>query len=561
MLNAFILFFINSLFTSVYSATIIDTIIVGNTPQGIDINSQINKVYTANINDDTVSVIDGSSDDLSTTITVGKSPSYVASNPETNKVYVSNNADDTVTVIDGTNNNLLKTISGISNPYDIAVNPVTNKIYVSESGNASVNTVYVIDGSTDVIKGTITVGFGPTGIAVNPLTNKVYVSNTIEGTVSVIDGSNDSLIDTIIVHSGPTNPLPGNDGIAVNPVTNKVYVANSIANSITVIDGENNEIIETITGFQGPRQIAINSDTNRIYVANTAGNTVSIIDGINNNILETITVDNNPFDITVNPLTNKVYVTTTSGNGKVFVISDEIIENNPFSLNFISAIDGNGQPVANVTGETTSTSITFTFAATGDENNIPNFECTLDGVIVVDCLNLDLNQNLATITLNNLNPGNHIFELRTIYTTTGEIRTLDYIWKTLPVNQQHICNAAFPNIDELWPPNHDIRTINILGINNDDDDNYSISITKVLQDEPTQINPGDNSPDAAIINKDLVQLRAERDGNGDGRIYHIQFTVSDQNRDICNGEVLVTVPHDQNKDSIDSGAIFDSTLS
>jgi len=505
-------------------------------------------VYTANINDNTVSVIDGSIDDLSNTITVGMSPAYLVSNPVTHKVYVSNNGDDTVSVIDGVSNNILKTINNISNPYDIAVNPVTNKVYVSKSGDASVNTVYVIDGSTDIVKGNITVGFGPTGIAVNPVTNKVYVSNIHEGTVSVIDGSTDNVINTIIVRDS-TNPAPGNDGIAVDPVTNKVYVANSIANSVTVIDGETNEVLETITGFQGPRQIAINSDINRIYVANTAGNTVSIIDGTNNNILETITVDNNPFDITVNSLTNKVYVTTTSGNGKVFVISDEIIENDPFRLTYRSAIDGNGQPVQNVTGETTSTLLTLTFAATGDENNIPNFECKLDNVIVVDCVNLDLNQDIATITLNNLAPGNHIFTINTFY----------FIWTVIPENQQHICDNAFPNINELWPPNHDIRTINILGINNDDDDNYSISITKVLQDEPTQINPGDKSPDAAIINHDLVQLRAERDGNGDGRVYHIQFTVSGHNRDICSGEVLVSVPHDIDKDAIDSGARFDST--
>ena len=70
------------------------------------------------------------------------------------------------------------------------------------------------------------------------------------------------------------------------------------------------------------------------------------------------------------------------------------------------------------------------------------------------------------------------------------------------------------------------------------------------------INSGDKSPDASIINENFVQLRAERDDNGDGRIYHIQFTVSDESRNICNGEVLVTVPHDMNKIAIDSGLLL-----
>ena len=124
MLNASILFFINAVFTPIYAATIIDTIIVGNTPQGIDVNSQINKVYTANINDNTVSVIDGSIDDLSNTITVGMSPAYLVSNPVTHKVYVSNNGDDTVSVIDGVGNNILKTINGfhLLNPPPLFIN-------------------------------------------------------------------------------------------------------------------------------------------------------------------------------------------------------------------------------------------------------------------------------------------------------------------------------------------------------------------------------------------------------------------------------------------------------
>jgi len=40
-----------------------------------------------------------------------------------------------------------------------------------------------------------------------------------------------------------------------------------------------------------------------------------------------------------------------------------------------------------------------------------------------------------------------------------------------------------------------------------------------------------------------VQLRAERSGTGDGRVYRISFTASD-GKDNCSGTVFVGVPHD-----------------
>jgi YVTN family beta-propeller protein len=67
----------------------------------------------------------------------------VAVNPITNKIYVGDLTGNTVAVIDGATNTVTTVTVG-SAPVDIAVNTVTNKIYVANNGSANVT---VIDGA------------------------------------------------------------------------------------------------------------------------------------------------------------------------------------------------------------------------------------------------------------------------------------------------------------------------------------------------------------------------------------------------------------------------------
>jgi len=104
--------------------------------------------------------------------------------------------------------------------------------------------------------------------------------------------------------------------------------------------------------------------------------------------------------------------------------------------------------------------------------------------------------------------------------------------------------------------------ITIQNIIDPDGDPSTITITSIRQDEPTRgQGTGDQSPDGFGIGTNTAQVRAERAGNGDGRVYHISFTANDGRGGECTGEVLVSVPHDQRgPPAVDSGAGFDSTL-
>ena len=107
----------------------------------------------------------------------------------------------------------------------------------------------------------------------------------------------------------------------------------------------------------------------------------------------------------------------------------------------------------------------------------------------------------------------------------------------------------------LWSPNHKYVTFQIADFvaSVSDSCNTTISlgsvyISKVTSDEPENINSGDgNTLKDMVIANDCksVDLRAERDGSKNGRVYTITFKVTDTAGNVGTNTAKVTVPHSQ----------------
>jgi hypothetical protein len=94
-------------------------------------------------------------------------------------------------------------------------------------------------------------------------------------------------------------------------------------------------------------------------------------------------------------------------------------------------------------------------------------------------------------------------------------------------------------------------------------DQVTIAITKITSDEATTAGGKKQAPDAepSCIGTDTAKIRAERNGNGNGRVYEITFMATDSMGAQTEGFVKVCVPHDQGKGSacIDDGQLYDAT--
>ena len=178
-----------------------------------------------------------------------------------------------------------------------------------------------------------------------------------------------------------------------------------------------------------------------------------------------------------------------------------------------------------------------------------------------------------TVTLSDLNSANPNFTAPQVTETTylefklvvndGQ-RSSEPAYATVTVldtNQPIDCSSAAPSTATLWPPNHKLVSVSIEGVTDPDNEQVTITITGVTQDEPIDgLGDGDTSPDA-VIQGDTVLLRAERSGTGDGRVYEVHFTADDGQGSTCKGSVRVSVPHDKKKteNATDSGQNYDST--
>jgi len=116
----------------------------------------------------------------------------------------------------------------------------------------------------------------------------------------------------------------------------------------------------------------------------------------------------------------------------------------------------------------------------------------------------------------------------------------------------------------LWPPDHKYQTIQVTdlvasasdlcdpGVNIN-----SVVIASVSSDEPENGGGGDgNTFNDIVIGGDCksVQLRAERMGSGNGRVYTITFKVTDSSGNSTTATAKVTVPKSQNgSPAIDDG--------
>ncbi|HEX4020256.1 MAG TPA: MBG domain-containing protein [Acidobacteriaceae bacterium] len=311
----------------VYAQSIVGTVPVGTTPQGVAVDPVTNNIFVVNQASNTVTVLNGATGAaIGTPISVGAAPVAVALNPATGMVYVANSGSGSTSVSIINENNLTATSGSISVgvPQNaIAVDAASNTIVAISTANG---TAFTMSGNSGSLSGTATVGTSPKAVAVNPVTHTAYVSNYGSGTVSVINETNPTTAGSVPVGSDPL-------GVAINTVTNTIYVANSGGTTVSVIDGGSNSVVASPNVGTSPGSIAANPVTNTIYVANSGSANVSVINGANNTVAATPAVGTNPYAVAVDSLTNEIFVLNQGvAGGSVSVVdgsSNSVVTTSP----------------------------------------------------------------------------------------------------------------------------------------------------------------------------------------------------------------------------------------
>ena len=100
----------------------------------------------------------------------------------------------------------------------------------------------------------------------------------------------------------------------------------------------------------------------------------------------------------------------------------------------------------------------------------------------------------------------------------------------------------------LWPPNHKMKEVKVDYLAGRDCPSFKGCELSVTSNEPVNgTGDGNTSPDWKVIDDHHVLLRAERAGNGNGRVYTITLTCKDDQGRKTVKTTEVRVPHDRRR--------------
>jgi YVTN family beta-propeller protein len=183
--------------------TITQTISGFTQPYGVAFNTINNKIYVTGLTGGTfdtyVTVIDTSTNTITGTILLGAAQGGydLGFDSVHNRMYVANNQSNTVSIIDCNTDTLCNTLSVSNGPFDAVYNPTNNYTYVSNAFNGEVTLIEIVPDPTPTPTTTATPTVTPT------ITTTPTVTPTITPTESVIFV--DMLVEDCCTHTFQLN--------------------------------------------------------------------------------------------------------------------------------------------------------------------------------------------------------------------------------------------------------------------------------------------------------------------------------------------------------------------
>lgn len=518
-------------------------------------------------------------------------------------VYAGN--ADGIVVIDGGARTVLRTIGGFNASLSVTFNTANGLLYATGyESSGSIGALHAIDVTTDTRLASVYF-LGGNDAAVNPASDKVYVSSVSSGDAAIAVIGDRATNAAPVANAGPDQTVAGShwccqEYVLLSSDGSSDADGDGLIYRWRQVGGPNVDLADspfpsfTAPSFSMPTEPDIvltfelvaddgllqsAPDTVTITVANqrpfaVPGGPYSGVDGTAIQFDGTASVDPQGMPLSyywyfgdrngstsTQPSPSFTYSQTGSFTVCLYVTDDTGLYSTECTTATVAALppavsaspDGSvapGTPVT-VTG-------TWTKLVSGRDPTY-NWTWDLDGDGLVDDSGTTAISAEVTRTTSFAAPG--------VYTLTFAVEKFGYSSSAtlvITVASPPVCDAAVADLSVLWPPNHRMAPISILGVTDPDGDPVTVTATYVSQDEVVLDQgqgAGSTSPDASLS---PLAVRAERNGNpetsGDGRVYHISFTATDPAGASCSGVVNVCVPHDQRPGGgcVDGGPLYSS---
>ena len=247
------------------------TVPVGNEPLGVAVSEITGDIYTANYGSDTVTRIDGSTLEPASPIKVGKRPQSIIVLPGKETAYVTNVGDDTVSILNLATNEVVRTVPVGHQPINLASDASGSRVYVANTGS---NTVSVINTAKRTVR-TLQVGIPPHDVAVSPDSKLLYLTSGKSSEIAVVEAASGTIRAPITVAA------PASD-LVVAPDVRRIYATLPDSDKVAVIDTTTGATTADQIAIDGPAGIALSPDGKRLYVTANRTGTLTTIDTATN---------------------------------------------------------------------------------------------------------------------------------------------------------------------------------------------------------------------------------------------------------------------------------------
>jgi len=275
------------------------------------------EIWVSNEKDNTISVIDEETLDVSRTIEVGERPRGITFAKDHSVLYLCASDSDTIQVIDPDSGDVLHELPSGEDPEQFILHPDNRHLYVANEDDAVTT---VVDVDTRKVVAQINVGIEPEGKAVSPDGKIVITTSETSNMAHWIDTETNEIFANTLVDQRPRHAEFTKDG-------SELWVSSEIGGTITVFDVATQEEKAKI-GFEikgvhpdrvQPVGFEMTSDGKHVFVALGPANHVAVVDQKTYEVLDYLLVGRRVWHMTFNGDESLLF-TTNGVSGDVTVI-------------------------------------------------------------------------------------------------------------------------------------------------------------------------------------------------------------------------------------------------
>lgn len=316
-----------------YAHHVLEEIAIGKGPMQMSLAD--NRLYVANIGQNSISVVNATSDKIIARINTTAGVSTLYAVPQLGKLYVSVFEQPRIEVYDLKTLNFLKNITLPGAVLDYWYNPSDNydKHVILTTGGSSMDydpttgmmyvAIYshdhmeVINTKTDAAVKTINLPAHPSAVKVDPQAQMVLVTSTAGNRLSFISTKTNEIIGEMITGNGPWD-------LAIDTSTHTAYVTHVASYYVASVSIPTREVTAKIPVASTPRAIAVDNTEHKVYFSSVGGQNIVKVNGKTNEIETVIEMDAVPSYLLADSTTHKIYVSSN--------LSDKVVAIGPQSI-------------------------------------------------------------------------------------------------------------------------------------------------------------------------------------------------------------------------------------